>query len=91
MHPRCVGMGEMGLDFHYDNSPREIQKDVLRRQLKCVVHLGKSLTIHTREADDDILPILKEALPKNQRVSVRHSDLCDISADEASDTHSLLH
>ncbi|KAL0057039.1 hypothetical protein AAF712_016340 [Marasmius tenuissimus] len=33
-HPRCVGWGEMGLDYHYDNSPREIQRDVFARQLR---------------------------------------------------------
>ncbi|KAG8872925.1 hypothetical protein FRB98_009301 [Tulasnella sp. 332] len=69
-HPRCVGMGEMGLDYHYDNSPREIQRGVLIRQLKCAIALHKPLTIHTREADEDILPILKEHVPKDHRIHV---------------------
>ncbi|KAG8953122.1 hypothetical protein FRC04_003070 [Tulasnella sp. 424] len=67
-HPRCVGMGEMGLDYHYDNSPREIQREALKKQLAVAVGLNKPLTIHTREADDDILQILKENVPKDHRV-----------------------
>lgn len=69
-HPRCVGWGEMGLDYHYDNSPREIQQAVFARQLKQAVRLGKSLTIHTREADDDTERILKAEVPKDHKVSL---------------------
>ncbi len=68
-HPRCVGWGEIGLDFHYDNSPRDIQRAVFRRQLKHAVRLGKPLTIHTREADEDTEAILKEEVPKEYKVS----------------------
>lgn len=67
-HPRCVGWGEMGLDYHYDNSPRDIQRSVFRRQLKQAVKLGKPLTIHTREADEDTETILKEEVPKEHKV-----------------------
>ncbi|KAF8811765.1 Metallo-dependent hydrolase [Phlegmacium glaucopus] len=59
-HPRCVGWGEMGLDYHYDNSPRDIQQRVFVRQLRQAVKLAKPLTVHTREADEDTLRILKE-------------------------------
>lgn len=69
-HPRCVGMGEMGLDYHYDNSPREIQREALKKQLAVAVGLNKPLTIHTREADDDILQILKENVPKDHRIHI---------------------
>ncbi|KAG5352401.1 hypothetical protein C0989_002432 [Termitomyces sp. Mn162] len=58
-HPRCVGWGEMGLDYHYDNSPRGVQQEVFIRQLRHAVCLGKPLTIHTREADADTERILK--------------------------------
>lgn len=68
-HPRCVGWGEIGLDYHYDNSPREIQQRVFARQLKQAVKLAKPLTIHTREAEEDTLRILKEEVPKDHRVS----------------------
>jgi TatD DNase family protein len=70
-HPRCVGWGEMGLDYHYDNSPRDIQRSVFRRQLKQAVKLGKPLTIHTREADQDTESILKEVVPKDHKVPAR--------------------
>ena len=68
-HPRCVGWGEIGLDYHYDNSPRELQQQVLVRQLRQAVRLGKPLTIHTREADDDIERILKAEVPKEHKAS----------------------
>ncbi|GAA5884680.1 hypothetical protein JCM6882_005347 [Rhodosporidiobolus microsporus] len=71
-HPRCVGWGECGLDYHYDNSPRDVQKEILRRQLRTALKSGqnKAITIHTREADDDILQILTEELPKGQRIHI---------------------
>jgi TatD DNase family protein len=67
-HPRCVGWGEIGLDYHYDNSPREIQQEVFVRQLRQAIRLGKPLTIHTREADEDIERILKAEVPKSHKV-----------------------
>ena len=67
-HPRCVGWGEIGLDYHYDNSPRDLQKAVFARQLKQAIRLQKPLTIHTREAEDDTERILKEEVPKNHPV-----------------------
>ncbi|KAF9033561.1 hypothetical protein BJ165DRAFT_1417500 [Panaeolus papilionaceus] len=69
-HPRCVSWGEMGLDYHYDNSPRDIQQDVFTRQLRQAVKLGKPLTIHTREAEDDTERILKAEVPKDQQIHV---------------------
>ncbi|KAF8120600.1 hypothetical protein K438DRAFT_1899549 [Mycena galopus ATCC 62051] len=69
-HPRCVGWGEMGLDYHYDNSPREVQREVFARQLRCAVRLNKSLTIHTREADEDTERILKEIVPKEHKIHI---------------------
>ncbi|EJF65163.1 hypothetical protein DICSQDRAFT_132695 [Dichomitus squalens LYAD-421 SS1] len=69
-HPRCVGWGEMGLDYHYDNSPREVQQNVFIRQLKHAVRLGKPLTIHTREAEEDSERILKEHVPKDHRIHI---------------------
>jgi Tat protein secretion system quality control protein TatD with DNase activity len=68
-HPRCVGWGEIGLDYHYDNSPRDLQRRVFIRQLRQAVELAKPLTIHTREAEEDTLRILKEEVPKDHRVS----------------------
>jgi TatD DNase family protein len=67
-HSRCVSWGEMGLDYHYDNSPRSIQQDVFARQLRHAVRLGKPLTIHTREAEEDTERLLKELVPKEHPV-----------------------
>ncbi|KAJ8495583.1 hypothetical protein ONZ45_g12790 [Pleurotus djamor] len=69
-HPRCVGWGEMGLDYHYDLSPREIQRSIFVRQLKHAVKLGKPLTIHTREANEDTERILKEEVPKDHKIHI---------------------
>ncbi|KZT40964.1 Metallo-dependent hydrolase [Sistotremastrum suecicum HHB10207 ss-3] len=69
-HPRCVGWGEMGLDYHYTLSPKETQQEVLVRQLRHAVRLGKPLTIHTREADADIERILKAEVPKDHKIHV---------------------
>jgi TatD DNase family protein len=74
-HPRCVGWGEIGLDYHYDNSPREQQQEVLRRQLRHAVRLGKPLTIHTREAEEDTERILKEEVPKDHKVQSSGLDI----------------
>lgn len=67
-HPRCVGWGEIGLDYHYDHSPRQIQQEVFTRQLRKAVELRKPLTIHTREAEEDTERILKAEVPVDYRV-----------------------
>ncbi|KDQ63173.1 hypothetical protein JAAARDRAFT_29180 [Jaapia argillacea MUCL 33604] len=69
-HPRCVGWGEIGLDYHYDNSPRETQQEVLTRQLRQAVRLGKPITIHTREAEEDTERILKAEVPRDHKIHV---------------------
>jgi TatD DNase family protein len=69
-HPRCVGWGEIGLDYHYDNSPREIQRTVFERQLKHAIRLGKPLTIHTREAEEDTERIMKEVVPQDHKIHI---------------------
>ncbi|KAF9029906.1 hypothetical protein BDZ89DRAFT_1038223 [Hymenopellis radicata] len=69
-HPLNVGLGEIGLDFHYDNSPRSIQVDVFRQQLLLAISLNKPLTIHTREADSDTEAILKDLVPRDWRIHI---------------------
>lgn len=76
-HPRCVGWGEMGLDYHYDNSPRPLQQSVFIRQLQLAVKLGKSLTIHTREAEEDTERILKQEVPRDHKVFSSFDSLLD--------------
>ncbi|KAG9312398.1 hypothetical protein JVU11DRAFT_6779 [Chiua virens] len=69
-HPRCVGWGEIGLDYHYDNSPRQLQQRVFGRQLRAAVKLGKPLTIHTREAEADTERILKREVPPDYKIHI---------------------
>ncbi len=59
-HPLCVAIGEMGLDFYYDNSPREQQKEVFRRQIALARDVKKPIIVHTRDAAADTLEILRE-------------------------------
>ncbi len=59
--PKIVGIGEIGLDYHYDNSPREIQRDVFKRQLNFAKETGFPVVIHSRDAKKDTLEIVKES------------------------------
>ena len=56
---RVIAWGEIGLDFHYDNSPRDVQMDVFRRQLRAARDCGVPVIIHTREAEAETKEILK--------------------------------
>lgn len=59
-NPKVVAIGEIGLDYFYDNSPREIQKEVFKKQLQLSVELKLPVIIHTREAMGDTFDILNE-------------------------------
>jgi len=54
-HPKVIGIGEIGLDYHYDFSPRDVQRGVFERQLALAADVKKPIVIHTREAWDDTL------------------------------------
>ena len=58
--PKVVGIGETGLDFHYDLSPRDIQAQVFRAHVTAARETGLPLVVHTREADDLMGDILEE-------------------------------
>lgn len=60
-HPRVVAVGETGLDFHYDHSPRDVQKKVFRRHLKLSLERNLPAVIHSRKAEEDTLRILRES------------------------------
>ena len=62
-HPKVVAIGETGLDYHYDNSPRDVQRKVFRSQLALATKLDLPVIIHTREADADTEDILKQEAP----------------------------
>jgi len=59
-HPRVIGWGEMGLDYYYDHSPRDVQQQVFRRQLKQARAAKLPVVIHCRDAWDDCLEILEQ-------------------------------
>ncbi len=59
-HPKVVALGEMGLDYYWDNSPRDVQADVFRRQIALARKVKLPIVIHDREAHQDIVDILRE-------------------------------
>lgn len=59
-HPKVVAIGEMGLDYHWDKSPKEKQAEVFRKQIRLARKVKMPVIIHNREATEDILTILQE-------------------------------
>jgi TatD DNase family protein len=60
LDPAVVAIGEAGLDYYYDNSPREAQREVFRRQIALAKRRGLPLVVHTRDAAEDTLAVLRE-------------------------------
>jgi TatD DNase family protein len=71
-HPKIVALGEAGLDYHYDYSPREAQETGFRRHIAAARETGLPLVIHTREADEDTTRILEEEMGKGAFPAVLH-------------------
>ena len=67
-HPRVVGVGEAGLDYHYDNSPRDAQRTSFVEQIALAKRAGKALVIHSRDAWDDTFMILDDEGPPERTV-----------------------
>jgi len=59
-HPKVVAIGEIGLDYYWDTSPKEVQHRVFREQIRLARRVGKPIVIHNREAHADIVQLLKE-------------------------------
>ncbi|HEY4554004.1 MAG TPA: TatD family hydrolase [Bacillaceae bacterium] len=59
-HPKVVALGEMGLDYHWDKSPKDIQQEVFRKQIRLAKKLKMPIIIHNRDAAQDIVNILRE-------------------------------
>lgn len=62
--PSARAIGEIGLDYHYDFSPRDVQQAVFRAQVRLARELDLPVVIHTREADEDTLAVLQEGGPR---------------------------
>lgn len=59
-HPKVVALGEMGLDYYWDKSPKDVQKEVFRKQITLAKKVKLPIIIHNREATSDIMEILQE-------------------------------
>jgi TatD DNase family protein len=71
-HPKCVGIGEAGLDYHYDQAPRDIAERVFRTHIAAARLSGLPLVIHTRDADADTARILTEEMEAGRFKALLH-------------------
>lgn len=71
-HPRCVAIGEAGLDYHYDKAPRDAQARGLRSHIAAARETGLPLVVHARNADDDMAMILREEMGKGAFSAILH-------------------
>jgi TatD DNase family protein len=69
---RVIAWGEIGLDYHYDHSPRDVQRRVFREQLRMAREEGLPVIIHSREADEDSVAILREEYRQSERGGIMH-------------------
>jgi TatD DNase family protein len=82
-YPKCVGLGEAGLDYHYDHAPREVAQRVFRTHIAAARETGLPLVIHTRDADADCAAILTEEMGKGACPALLH---CFTSSRELAET-----
>lgn len=66
---KVIAWGEIGLDYYYDHSPRDIQEEVFRKQIKTAKQLGLPVIIHSRDADDETVEILSEEFTSRGAIS----------------------
>jgi TatD DNase family protein len=71
-HPKVIGIGESGLDFYYDNSPRDVQADVFRVHIRAARESGLPLIVHTRDADRDTADLLRAGMAEGPFTGVIH-------------------
>jgi TatD DNase family protein len=71
-HPKVVGIGEVGLDYHYDLSPRDEQMKGFRTHIAAARETGLPLVIHTREAEDDTARVLEEEMSRGPFKALLH-------------------
>ena len=71
-HPKCVGIGEAGLDYHYDAAPRDVADRVFRTHIAAARETGLPLVIHSRDADDAMAGILRDEMQRGAFQAVLH-------------------
>jgi len=71
-HEKCVGLGEAGLDYHYDRAPREVSARVFRTHIAAARATGLPLVIHTRDADEDCAAILEDEMGQGAFPALLH-------------------
>ena len=71
-HPKCVAIGEAGLDYFYDYAPREKQAESFRVQIGVARQLGLPIIVHARDADEDIAAIIEDEMTKGAFSGVLH-------------------
>jgi len=77
-HPKCIAVGEIGLDYYYDHSPRDVQQDVFRHFLKMAVEHEKPVVIHNRDSAEDCVRILNDEVKGRDRNGIIHCFSGDI-------------
>ncbi len=78
-HPEALAWGEIGLDFYYDNSPRDTQEDAFRRQLRAARRLGKPVIIHSRDAAEETCRAIEEEFADGAPGGVMHCFTYDLA------------
>ena len=71
-HPKVIAFGETGLDYYYDHSPRDQQIGLFRQHIQAARQLGLPLVIHVRDADDELIRIMREEYTKGPFTGVIH-------------------
>lgn len=71
-HPKVIAIGETGLDYYYDHSDRDTQKELFRRHISVARETGLPLIVHTREAEDDTYAIMAEEMEKGAYPALIH-------------------
>jgi TatD DNase family protein len=71
-HPKVIGIGESGLDYYYDHSPRDVQANVFRTHIEAARETGLPLIVHTRDADRDTADLLRAAMAEAPFAGVIH-------------------
>lgn len=71
-HPKCVGIGEVGLDYHYDKAPRDVAESVFRTHICAARQSELPVIVHSRDADEDMAAILRDEMGKGPFTGLLH-------------------